>query len=215
MNPGCRYRRQSHLCSPAVVGRGRGVLRRRSGRAFQRSRLSPLPPLAPQCGAVDDGESKRRDPDHGQQHPQPASKSRIGHVSLVSGSRPNYSADLFFANVREARFVAGSKGKHRPRLSRSRTEDEFREEGCGSAWTNSALAPIWTRIGRAPITARGREPVGSGNPDAQVAQLVEHVTENHGVGGSIPPLGTTLVSEASEIARADVAAPSCTRGLRR
>ena len=27
---------------------------------------------------------------------------------------------------------------------------------------------------------------------AQVAQLVEHVTENHGVGGSIPPLGTTL-----------------------
>jgi D-serine deaminase-like pyridoxal phosphate-dependent protein len=27
-------------------------------------------------------------------------------------------------------------------------------------------------------------------PRAQVAQLVEHVTENHGVGGSIPPLGT-------------------------
>ena len=25
---------------------------------------------------------------------------------------------------------------------------------------------------------------------AQVAQLVEHMTENHGVGGSIPPLGT-------------------------
>ena len=31
---------------------------------------------------------------------------------------------------------------------------------------------------------------------AQVAQLVEHVTENHGVGGSIPPLGTTLKSLA-------------------
>src|ERR1700733_7914102 len=27
---------------------------------------------------------------------------------------------------------------------------------------------------------------------AQVAQLVEHVTENHGVGGSIPPLGTDI-----------------------
>jgi hypothetical protein len=27
---------------------------------------------------------------------------------------------------------------------------------------------------------------------AQVAQLVEHVTENHGVGGSIPPLGTII-----------------------
>jgi hypothetical protein len=26
---------------------------------------------------------------------------------------------------------------------------------------------------------------------AQVAQLVEHCTENAGVGGSIPPLGTT------------------------
>jgi hypothetical protein len=29
--------------------------------------------------------------------------------------------------------------------------------------------------------------------DAQVAQLVEHVTENHGVGGSIPPLGTNEI----------------------
>ena len=27
--------------------------------------------------------------------------------------------------------------------------------------------------------------------DAQVAQLVEHATENRGVGGSNPPLGTT------------------------
>ena len=32
---------------------------------------------------------------------------------------------------------------------------------------------------------------------AQVAQLVEHVTENHGVGGSIPPLGTILATRAS------------------
>ena len=29
---------------------------------------------------------------------------------------------------------------------------------------------------------------------AQVAQLVEHVTENHGVGGSIPSLGTIFLS---------------------
>jgi hypothetical protein len=28
--------------------------------------------------------------------------------------------------------------------------------------------------------------------------LVEHVTENHGVGGSIPPLGTTLPSDHRE-----------------
>ena len=32
----------------------------------------------------------------------------------------------------------------------------------------------------------------SGN--AQVAQLVEHATENRSVGGSIPPLGTTHFS---------------------
>ena len=30
----------------------------------------------------------------------------------------------------------------------------------------------------------------SGGRGAQVAQLVEHCTENAGVGGSIPPLGT-------------------------
>ncbi len=30
---------------------------------------------------------------------------------------------------------------------------------------------------------------------AQVAQLVEHCTENAGVGGSIPPLGTTNINE--------------------
>ena len=29
-------------------------------------------------------------------------------------------------------------------------------------------------------------------PGAQVAQLVEHATENRSVGGSIPPLGTTI-----------------------
>jgi hypothetical protein len=34
-----------------------------------------------------------------------------------------------------------------------------------------------------------------GGPGAQVAQLVEHVTENHGVGGSIPPLGTRFYIE--------------------
>jgi hypothetical protein len=31
----------------------------------------------------------------------------------------------------------------------------------------------------------------------QVAQLVEHMTENHGVGGSIPPLAM-MVAEGGE-----------------
>lgn len=43
----------------------------------------------------------------------------------------------------------------------------------------------------------------SGQFGAQVAQLVEHVTENHGVGGSIPPL-TTQGSSSQHFSFADV-----------
>jgi hypothetical protein len=32
---------------------------------------------------------------------------------------------------------------------------------------------------------------------AQVAQLVEHATENRSVGGSIPPLGTSNINRLS------------------
>src|SRR6476620_5160789 len=41
---------------------------------------------------------------------------------------------------------------------------------------------------------------------AQVAQLVEHVTENHGVGGSIPPLGTIVLLSDSEDHIGDIVA---------
>src|SRR5690606_41310203 len=34
------------------------------------------------------------------------------------------------------------------------------------------------------------------SPRAEVAQLVEHTTENRSVGGSIPPLGTTPLPSA-------------------
>jgi hypothetical protein len=37
------------------------------------------------------------------------------------------------------------------------------------------------------------------SPHGQVAQLVEHVTENHGVAGSIPALATSLRSLISTI----------------
>jgi hypothetical protein len=59
-----------------------------------------------------------------------------------------------------------------------------------------ALAPFWTVPQRASITPRALHRPASGGFGAQVAQLVEHVTENHGVGGSIPPLGTTIKSSA-------------------
>jgi hypothetical protein len=38
-----------------------------------------------------------------------------------------------------------------------------------------------------------RSPRRQGAPGAQVAQLVEHATENRSVGGSIPPLGTIKI----------------------
>ena len=45
--------------------------------------------------------------------------------------------------------------------------------------------------------ARSFQRPAIGGFGAQVAQLVEHVTENHGVGGSIPPLGTKSYSHSS------------------
>ena len=44
-----------------------------------------------------------------------------------------------------------------------------------------------TRIERAQTSML----YSSVSTDGQVAQLVEHVTENHGVGGSIPSLATS------------------------
>src|SRR5712671_1051507 len=52
----------------------------------------------------------------------------------------------------------------------------------GSGW--------WTGEKRASITPALSLILALREVGAQVAQLVEHVTENHGVGGSIPPLGT-------------------------
>ena len=46
---------------------------------------------------------------------------------------------------------------------------------------------------------------------AQVAQLVEHVTENHGVGGSIPSLGTIFLSLPVQPARHMTAAVATER----
>ena len=66
-----------------------------------------------------------------------------------------------------------------------------------SAW-NACLLPAlpdtmdphrsWTVGLLGDTTARG---ILASLTDGQVAQLVEHVTENHGVGGSIPSLATS------------------------
>ena len=58
---------------------------------------------------------------------------------------------------------------------------------------------------------RGFEPL-LGRLYASVAQSVEHVTENHSVGGSIPPQGTiyAVVAQLVErhLAKVEVASPS-------
>ena len=52
--------------------------------------------------------------------------------------------------------------------------------------------PFWTAGNRASINPALLRPPCRGR-GAQVAQLVEHCTENAGVGGSIPPLGTISI----------------------
>ncbi len=37
--------------------------------------------------------------------------------------------------------------------------------------------------------------------NAQVAQLVEHATENRSVGGSIPPLGTININDLARVTK--------------
>jgi hypothetical protein len=53
----------------------------------------------------------------------------------------------------------------------------------------------WER--RSFITPAAPELTRSGY--AQVAQLVEHATENRSVGGSIPPLGTSKIKNLREL----------------
>ena len=51
-------------------------------------------------------------------------------------------------------------------------------------------AALWTSPARLPISPPTAALRRFG---AQVAQLVEHATENRSVGGSIPPLGTMKI----------------------
>jgi hypothetical protein len=56
-----------------------------------------------------------------------------------------------------------------------------------SGYAGQAGEARWTGLPGLTINRRSQAPVAGG---AQVAQLVEHATENRSVGGSIPPLGT-------------------------
>ncbi len=72
--------------------------------------------------------------------------------------------------------------------------------GLAKAIESPVRQPIPTGWTVARTTGRDRAHL-AGQPArsrAQVAQLVEHVTENHGVGGSIPPLGTIFPASPME-----------------
>jgi hypothetical protein len=61
----------------------------------------------------------------------------------------------------------------------------------GGAW--------WTERARLTINRRSLKLLRWLHGNAQVAQLVEHATENRSVGGSIPPLGT-ISGEGAQLA---------------
>jgi hypothetical protein len=64
--------------------------------------------------------------------------------------------------------------------TKTRIEREFAHFGVIAGWVDSVARPHYKPPARPALGLR----------DAQVAQLVEHATENRSVGGSIPPLGT-------------------------
>ena len=83
-----------------------------------------------------------------------------------------------------------------PKLRRFRFQNQ--NEQPGKFGRRRVFLPrplVWTARNRASITARALLRPPSGGRGAQVAQLVEHCTENAGVGGSNPPLGTTVIFE--------------------
>ena len=68
-----------------------------------------------------------------------------------------------------------------------------------------SVRPFWTVPGQASINPGALLLASHLRAGAQVAQLVEHVTENHGVGGSIPPLGTIPARSLSAFPKWDTA----------
>src|ERR1700744_2988927 len=70
----------------------------------------------------------------------------------------------------------------------------FAPIGGFSVWAGGFLTSLrlawWTGLSGLTINRRSRPAPGP----AQVAQLVEHATENRSVGGSIPPLGTININ---------------------
>jgi hypothetical protein len=99
----------------------------------------------------------------------------------TSGSRVHRADEFRFSVGGGSRVRSGFQPNGHPRTRRVHDRHP----------TTGILSASWTARNRASITPRAHR-LAILRGDAQVAQLVEHVTENHGVGGSIPPLGTIL-----------------------
>src|SRR5262249_36695562 len=80
----------------------------------------------------------------------------------------------------------GARVRAVPRASTPGTDERFGRP----AGRFADGAPSWTGPDRASITPALYRPRVLRGAGAQVAQVVEHVTENHGVGGSIPRWGS-------------------------
>ncbi len=87
-----------------------------------------------------------------------------------------------------------------PRLQGSRPA-ELARRGLPDSRSGGAGPKGWTaRIATARDAIASPAPTGA-ELWAQVAQLVEHATENRSVGGSIPPLGTIPLTDITRIGR--------------
>ena len=76
------------------------------------------------------------------------------------------------------------------RTTRSRTTSDLPEASAGRFPQSCCAAQRWTGPGSDYTTRPPTQRLHRAAVSAQVAQLVEHATENRSVGGSIPPLGT-------------------------
>jgi hypothetical protein len=133
-----------------------------------------------------------------------ASRRCTGFVRSVRSAAPTSTST---AGSRAAtRFRSSKKMRARPASARTKCRSPHERAQRATCGADSRMSPRYARLIRATGCGKGGHPrpiasitapaLPSGprrprGPGAQVAQLVEHVTENHGVGGSIPPLGTS------------------------
>jgi predicted ATPase len=99
--------------------------------------------------------------------------------------------DAELGRVTAAPILDSRKSSHyKTALSQARSPGPAQRARRAQKLRVEALDALAFRLGM--IFSENRLPLFRIMPEwAQVAQLVEHCTENAGVGGSIPPLGTT------------------------